>query len=496
MKKILGLVVIIAALVLGGYFGMGLITERTLKKNIEIVNQSTGFTVKIAQYDRHWFYSTAAVDVVVHVPEQTQENQDGKIEKIPAKDYTLNLPVNIIHGPIIYTGTGVVFGLGYAKSDLTLPKELVDKVSTYFAAQSTLPTLKLSVFVDYRNKSRFQLAVPGFKLMSKEGENSAEWLGLTGDIDVSSDLKNISGDFSLDGIKVLKDKMNGELGKVTSDYALHKTDDGLYVGYASVLLPSLLVTEDGKTLFDVSQFKIHTENSVDKGLFESDFKTSVDKVLSKDKQYGPGLLELSVKNLDAKVLARLNAQVNKIKHTSGAERQQTMFAMLPELPKLLAQGASFEISALKLTVPEGDIDGHFTIALPKTEAINPFQIMQQIEGNGKFVVPSAIVKRVVTESLKQKNTAQNSLQSAVLAEVNKDQPVQENKESTKETATAAPDTAAADQQAAADADTKIAALLQSKILIVDGQNYQLEFHLSKGKLTVNGQPFDPATFKF
>jgi len=326
--------------------------------------------------------------------------------------------------------------------------------------------------------------------MSKEGNNSAEWLGLSGDIDVSSDLKSISGGFRLDGIKVLKDKMNGELGKITSDYALHKTDDGLYVGYANLLVPSLITKEDGKTVFDVSQFKMHTENSVDNGLFESDFKTSVDRVLAKDKQYGPGLLELSVKNLDAKVLARLNAQTNKIKHTSGAERQQTMFAMLPDVPKLLAQGATFEISALKLTVPEGDIDGHFTMALPKTEAINPFQIMQQIEGNGKFVVPSAIVKRIVAESLKQKNTAQNSLQGAVLPEVNKNKSVQDSKEPT------ASDTANADQHALADADTKLAALVQSKILVVDGQNYQLEFHLSKGKLTVNGQPFDPGTFKF
>ena len=36
MKKILGLVVVIAALVLGSYFGMGLITERTINKNINV----------------------------------------------------------------------------------------------------------------------------------------------------------------------------------------------------------------------------------------------------------------------------------------------------------------------------------------------------------------------------------------------------------------------------------------------------------------------------
>ena len=47
MKKLIGLVVIIAALVLGGYYGMGLVTERTLKKNVAIINQSNCLFVDV-----------------------------------------------------------------------------------------------------------------------------------------------------------------------------------------------------------------------------------------------------------------------------------------------------------------------------------------------------------------------------------------------------------------------------------------------------------------
>ncbi len=280
MKKIAGLVVILAVLILGGYYGMGLITERTLKRNVEVVNQSTGLTVNIAHYNRHWFQSSAAIDVLVHIPEQVEMNKDGKSETIAAQDYTMDVPVTIYHGPVIYTSSGVLFGLGYAESDLNLPKELVEKLSPYLAPQSTSPKFKLSVFVNYTNKSRFQVEVPAFKLLAKEGNNEAEWLGMLGDINVSSDLKNISGDFTLDGINVVKDKMNGVLGKVTSDYSLHKTEDGLYLGQAGVSVPSLVVTQEGNPLFALTQFKAHTENTVDNGLFESTFKTSLDKVVS------------------------------------------------------------------------------------------------------------------------------------------------------------------------------------------------------------------------
>ena len=504
MKKISGLVVILAVLILGGYYGMGLVTERTLRRNVEVVNQSTGLTVNIAHYDRHWFNSSAAIDVLVHIPEQVETNKDGKSETVAAQDYTIDVPVTINHGPIIYTKSGVLFGLGYAESDLNLPKELVDKLSSSLAPQSTLPKLKLSVFVNYTNKSRFQVEAPAFKLFSKEGNDEADWLGMIGDINVSSNLKNISGDFTLDGINVIKDKMKGVLGKVTSDYSLHKSEDGLYLGHAGVSVPSLVVTQEGNPLFDFTQFKAYSENTVDGGLFESHFKTSLEKAISNGRQYGPGLLELSIKNLDAKVLAQLNAQMNKMKQTTGAERQQTMFAMLPELPKLLAQGASFEISTLKLTVPEGDIDGHFTITLPKTEAVNPFQIMQKIEGEGKFQIPAAIIKRAIVESLKQKDTAQTSLQSTVMEQMKNDKSVPEVKATTTEVVPAKSDAATpvavvhddALQQATAEADKKLTALVDAKVLVQEGQNYLLEFHLSQGKLTLNGQPFDPANFKF
>ena len=103
---------------------------------------------------------------------------------------------------------------------------------------------------------------------------------MIGDINVSSNLKNISGDFTLDGINVIKDKMKGVLGKVTSDYSLHKSEDGLYLGHAGVSVPSLVVTQEGNPLFDFTLFKAYSENTVDGGLFESHFKTSLEKAIS------------------------------------------------------------------------------------------------------------------------------------------------------------------------------------------------------------------------
>lgn len=492
MKKIIGLVVILVALVLGSFYGMGLVTQRTLIRSVDLMNQSTGLSVTVADYQRHWFKSSAALDVKIHIPERVETNAEGKLESTPAQDFSLAVPVQIIHGPVIYSQSGVMFGLGLATSDLNLPKEVAEKIASQFAEQSIQPKFELSVFVTYLNQSRFQLSVPTFKLVFKEGNGEVDWLGMKGDMSVSSDLNRFHGQFTLDGIKVVKDKINGEMGSVTSDYSLKKTQDGLFIGEAGFSVPSVSISQDNKPLFSLAQFKARTESSITDNLFEFSFKTSFDKVLAHDKQYGPGLLELSVKNLDAKVLAQLNAQANALKQTAGAQRQQTMFAMLPVLPKLFTQGPSFEISTLKLTMPEGDIDGHFAIALPKSDNINPFQVMQMLEGSGKLQVPSEIVRTVLIESLKQKAVAETSPQGKMMpqaAPISKDAaapslPVDNDK-----------NTADAMQQATAEANKKLAALVEAKLLSVQGSSYVIEFQLSQGKFTVNGQAFDPGTFK-
>lgn len=487
MKKIMGLLVILAVLALGGYYGMGLVTERTLKRNIEAVNQTSGLLVNLKHYNRHWFGSDAAVDVRIHVAERVIQDDAGKSVTVAAENYTLDVPVMIEHGPLMMTGTGVLFGLGYAQSHLNLPKEWVEKFSTMFAPESTRPELNLSVFVNYVNKTRLSLGIPAFKLISKEGKGTATWLGMMGQMAISSDLSVVDGGITLDGLQIEKDKMKAQLGPVSTEYDLHKAQDGLYLGQARLSVPSLNVSDDNKPLFELNQFKARVDTNIDQGLFHSETELSLDHVLSNERNYGPGFLNVTLKNLDAAVLVTIKTQANKMNHATGAERQQALFAILPEVPKLFGKGARLELTNLKLTVPEGQIDGHFSLALPVAEGGNPFQLLQKIEGEGRFQIPSLLVKTALVASIVEKGAAVSSPQAAMMASENKTQPGT--------TAAARASGVDATQQAVVEADKKLASLIQAKVLIENGADYVLAFQLSAGKLTVNGLPFDPSTFK-
>ncbi|CEK11922.1 YdgA family protein [Legionella hackeliae] len=493
MKKFIGLVVILAVLVLGSYYGMGYLTEQKVRESLNFVNRSNGLAANIVEYDRGWFTSKANFDWRVHVPEQTIQN-NGQTQTIPAKDYTVQMPVTIYHGPIIFSDQGVKFGLGYAHTDLDMPKEYVEQFNSLFTNQSTKPNIVIDFFVNYLGNSSIDMSVPAFKLFAKDGTATFEWFGMSTTTSVSSDLDKVGGNITIEGLAFKKDQVNTKMSSITSEYNLHRTDKGLFLGDASLSFPSFVVMDSDKKLFELGQFDIHSDSDIEDGLFSSHVKTSVEKIVANDKTYGPGNLEVAIRNLDADALARLNEQAQQVQQGTDAERQRAMLAMLPELPKLFSKGAEFEITEMNFVMPQGTVEGSLMVSLPKGEMGNPFELIQKIQGNGKLKVPAAVVKQLVTESIKQKmmspqQNQQNDQQQGIAQQIQ--QP--SNPDATAQAAAGSTDVS---QQAVTLADKQLATLVQNGVLTQQGTDYVIEVSLNQGQLTINGKPYRPEMMKF
>lgn len=421
MKKLMGLVIVLCGLVLGSYYGMGIVTENSLKKSIAIVNQSNGLYADIEHYDRGWFTSFSVLNWRLHVPERIIKDQNGQSTVVAAQDFKVQMPITIYHGPIIYAKSGLRFGLGYAESDLTMPPTFSDKFASLFTPASTKPTLALNLFVNYLNASSLHIRVPEFQVISKQGVDQLQWLGLDSEMNISSNMKNMYGNVRFDGAKWTSEKVVTNIGTVTSAYDMHRTDTGLYMGKATLSIPSIVAQENNQKLLAIEALNLSTDSDVKDGLFGTHFKASLNRVFADGKTYGPADWEMSVTNLDAKVLADINEQANRIQQGSDSERQQALLALLPDLPKLLSKGAQFEISKLSLVMPEGVVSGNVLISLPEGEAGNPFQIVQKVKGNGMLKLPSSFVRSIVLTALKQKLMSQPTLQQAMIQQIKVDQ---------------------------------------------------------------------------
>lgn len=475
MKKLIGLVVILAALVLGGCYVAGIITERTVKHNLIMINKSNGLYVNLVEYHRGWFTSKAILDWRLHVPEHNIKTAEGTTDVIPPQDYEMNMPLNIHHGPVIVANKSVKFGLGYASTNIIVPDQYKEKFNTKFTSDSTQPHLNLNLFVTYLTNSQIELDVPSFKLIAKEG-GQFDWMGMDSSITITSDVNKIKGDLKLKGMQFKKDDMTAIVGEVSSDYDLHQTTLGLFLGDANMSSPSFIVNNKDKKIFEINDFDVHSSSDIDDGLFNMHFKTTVDKIMSDDKSYGPGTLEMAIRNLDAVVLGHINEQINAAQQGTDQEKQQVFIQVVPELPKLLSRGAEFEISELSFVMPEGTIEGDLSILLPKLENANPFELMQKIEGNGKVRIPSPLLKLMLDQSNKSKVEQQ-------LALTTKDGNV---------TVATAEDK---NQQVNTQTNLQIQSLVQSGFLVQDGDYYVVNVVLKQGKFEVNGKPFEPGMLK-
>jgi uncharacterized protein YdgA (DUF945 family) len=482
MKKLAGLVIILAALILGGYYGMGILTEKTIKKNIKILEQSNGVRAEIQNYDRGLYSADALIKWNLHIPARQVTDANGSNQTIPAQDYTMSMPLKIYHGPIIYANGHLRFGLGYAESVFPFPHEYNAEFDSNFSSQSTKPQLNLSIFVNYLNQSTLDSQVPAFKLFSKQGNGRFDWLGMNWTTTMSSGLKKIRGTITFDGAHLSKEDVKADLGKVSSDYDLHETLSGLYLGDANLNLPSFNMVAKGEKLFEINDLKLRSDSDIEQHLFNSNFTLSIKSLFANAKNYGPGSLVVALRNIDADVLARINQQTNAMQNGTEIQRQQAIIALLPELPKLFSKGAEFEISKLNLVIPQGTIEGNLFVSLPREDNANPFELMQKMQGNAKLRIPAAAIKELMERSVLQQIAKQPELK----------QQLQANQ------AAATPNQAVltTEQLASAQADKQLSKLQQNGLIMVQGTDYLVEITLSQGKFTVNGKPFDSSMLKF
>jgi len=483
MKRIISILVILVVIVLGGYFSTGLVTEHTLKKNLKTLNQANFLSIDLATYNRGFFKSNAELTWIIQTPERITQQDDGRSLVVPPKLYTFDMPLTIYHGPVIFQAKGVKFGLGMAHGELSLAEKPDKKFSKLFTSNSTKPNLMIDAFVTYFNKTQLEAKLPAFKLISKENQNQLEWLGMNSSFVFSSESTRYQGDIALDGLRLMGEKVQLILEKITSLYDIHKAKNGLYLGDASVHLPLFQFTDKDKKEFKVEQVDVTSNTDVKDELFSSSLYVAFKRLSKGDKTYGPAEIMMSAKNLDANVLANLNASATQLQKAgvNRSQAQQALLSLLPDVPNLLSKGAVFEISKLSIKLPEGLMNGSLRVAFPKTKTGTPLRLLPKVEGDGQLNMPASFIKSLFVTSYKQTLlTAPAHAEPAVTDEAGNTQV----------------ETVNLDQQATHQADQKLADLIRAGALQAKGSDYVLELKFSSGRLLVNGHPFQSEMLNF
>lgn len=490
MKKWISLGVVFLLILLCGYYGMGIGTERTLKKNIDVLNQSNEIVVSLERYQRGWFRSQADLKWTIKVPQSKSDQITQRTVFKTTKTFTFEIPVEIYHGPIMWVHSKLLFGLGFAHASAKLPAEYEKKLAENYNFQPGKFKYSINVLINYLNNATIQLSVPQYVLRAKQGENFFQWLGMGTSIVVSGDKQRMQGDFYLKGFSWKDQGVKGILGPVKADYDMRQALTNLYTGTAQLKFSSMVIFKQDETILRISNAQIQSDSDIQNGLFNSTFSANLNQLVIWNKIYSRNILDLSFKNLDASVLALMNRKLGELQHSNpnNTDKQKLFWTLIPDLPALLSKGAQMKIDNFETNLPNGHIKVDLALNLPNENLTNPLQLVQKIDGESHIRISQTVLSQWIENNMRKLMTAKMQKQAlnremqAVGSEPAKDQ-------NTHAPALKIDDAAAL---ATTKAKEKIKEWTDSKILVQEGTDYLILLKLMNGKLFINGHVFDPS----
>ena len=497
MKKWMSLSVVFLLIVLCSYYGMGVGTEKILKRNIDVLNQSSEIKVAIQHYQRGWFRSHAELKWTIQIPESSADQSLHRTVFPLKKAYTFEVPLDIYHGPMMWVNYRLYFGLGYAHAKAHLPTAIEQELAKNYNYNAEKFEYTINVIVNYLNKTTVQFSIPQYRMNAKKGDNFFQWLGMMTNIAVSGDKQHLQGDLFLKGFSWKNKDVKGLLGSVKGSYDMQQALDNLYIGTAELSAPSLAIFHKDLPIFRLNDVQLHSESDLQDGLFNSSFSAKVNQVTVGDKVGSRYVFDLSFQNLDANVLAVMNRKLRELQTTTH-DTQRLLWALLPDLPALLSKGArvSLDNFEMNMNMPSGRVKMDLNLSLPNEKFTNPLQILQKIKGESHLTVSKAVLSTWLQEILKKAMLMQAQKQSlakemhepdAVVAPTS----APDQKQASLPSMTSVENPNIADSQLSMKADAKIKEWTHEGVLVQEGTDYSVLLTLIDGKLFINGHPFNP-----
>lgn len=544
MKKVLlSLIILIVLGGLGGYYYVGMVAEKDLKKSVSDANlvlqeqaqESGALKLSLQNYDRGIFNSHA--DLVVSMDIKVPSAPNRPAMRMPALSYPIKL--DIAHGPFIFKTQK--FGIGYAKALIAVPEKIKGMAKMMFTDNSTLPKMEIDWYLNFNEDSQVKLSIPEFMLEGRGNKGSMDWKGLDTVVHITDGGHKMKGYSLMNGIDGHSPHGRLSVGEVRVDYDMHYSLYKIWLGDATFKLPSLgVMTGEGKSIIAITDFMMKSSADLEGKRLNMGLESSLAKCVVLGDTYGPGELDLAFNGLHAQTFNTLQAKLQAINNPaySKPQREQMLMALMPDFLKLVS-GADIELRKFNFNLPQGKIQATAKLTAPvgDVKVTNPLQLLSQFHLVTHLAVPKTLVKMALVTQAKSKieedqrliragqlskpmehdtatssdsnvtadATQANNQTTHAMADGTGSTSAEDNQAEVGATQNVAPDTQDAsttiltkpqiDQLAEKKTEAQLAKLLSLHFLREEGNSYVVDLIFDKGHLTVNGQPATPDMLK-
>lgn len=473
------------------------VMDRVLQEQIAQVPNAPNVNLVVKDYSRGLTSASAKLRVKfdlsnlpVPVPPQNQK-----------MSYDLDLIIN--QGPYIFSQAKP--GLAFIQSTLTLPESISKQARAQLSDASTLPQLDLSMFINFDESLKVNTAIPSFTLAHKQIPGSFVWKGMDMVYYLSKDLDSVKGQGVIKGMELKSPFASASVAKIDMQSDMQATDYGFWVGNASFIVPSVKVDAQGQTMFLLSNWKMQSRAGLDSDMLHAGMDMSLDKVSVMGKDYGPGNIDFSLKNVNANAFAEVQNLSQELRQADSLpkDKQQELNSKLEKAAiKMVSSGAEFALKNVRFKMPEGDIEAAFNLLVPKGVKVETVvQLSEHIKAAGEFSIPMVLVDTELNKKAyrKIKYQQQRQRQLALQSQMNQSFDAANDENTVIKTEPVQAPQMLSHQEmrdlAKQKVENQMNKLIDNQIVIKKGANYLLKFTFDKGHLFVNGKPFTPDMFE-
>jgi uncharacterized protein YdgA (DUF945 family) len=459
------LVIAIAALAALGAspWWLGARAERLYRSELASWSQPGQVRIEILEYRRGWLRSEARIRVVLESLEAAAAAQG---ETRLAGWSRLLQTDRIHHGPLPLVGAAL--GLGGYRPALAVIDSAVGLEADASEGAEPTPFLKARTVLGFRGTAVSALRSDPVEAAVPLG--TVRWEGMSGAIEWPGDAR-AAGTLESPGFSLAAEGTDVRLQAIEASFDLHRGVEGLVLGDYSVSAGRMAGSWAEGGSFSLDGLTAETSAFAAGEVVHGSTSLAVEAIAAGGETFGPASLDLAVRNLDARSVARWQALGGEMQRL--AEDPEALTALLERegralAPALLSRSPEVEITALRFRGPDGEVSARAGLSFDGVGPVDldaPRTLLPRIRAQAEAKVPAALALRLALPQGERQVAAQEAAGRW-------------RAQSPEERAQRVEKTAA----------QLLAGLVAQGLLEFDGGYYAVAARWAEGGLAVNGMP--------
>jgi uncharacterized protein YdgA (DUF945 family) len=463
MRAILIIIFLILIAVLGLPYWFGMKAEHEYNNLMETVSKFENLEIVSKSYKRGWLKSLGEITFSIN------EGDDNPIEIIE-KD-------TIYHGP-------VPIGL-LSKGKLNLKPVMAvietkveitsDTEKEYSKIIASLPPIDFKTTLSLSGHGTTIISIPSIDRKLEDGK-TLKWSGLSGAVNFTPDLKEVSYDINSSKIEIEDDTFRLSINNInlSSNLSYPASNYTNPLGDVEVRIEEFSSEgKDNGELNKVTLTNLQFTGSTNQNgnLLNHTHSLGFETLVVGRNSYGPGIYELELRNINKDAIEEIQKELNEDQNTqeSATTKEELWARIMKVLPLLLEGSPEIELTKLSIKTGEGEILGHALISLKGDPelAANPILLLAAVSAELKLSVSKPLLESLLKDYKIEEITDEMKSQNEALPSDKKLQNLGKTR-----------------------AQSEIKQMLDQNILVPKNGNYKIEASYRLGEIILNGKPLD------